>query len=106
MTEKLKSILSELRRELLDLYHDRLVRIVLFGSQVRGQAGDDSDIDVLIVLKGPVRPGEEISRAGGITAKLSLANDVVISCAFVSEERLESQSTPFLINVRREGLAV
>ncbi|MGH8946205.1 MAG: nucleotidyltransferase domain-containing protein, partial [Acidimicrobiia bacterium] len=28
-----------------DLYEDRLVRVVLYGSQARGEAGPESDID-------------------------------------------------------------
>jgi hypothetical protein len=37
---------------------------------------------------------------------LSLANNVVISCAFVSPEQLASECSPFFINVRREAVAI
>ena len=106
MTHKIKAVLSDLGRKLSDLYGPRLVRAVLYGSQVRGEADDQSDIDVLVVLKGPVRPGDEITRTGEMVAALSLANDVVVSCAFVSADRFEAERTPFLMNVRREGVAV
>jgi len=56
------SILIELRRELGLLYSERLERMVLFGSHARGSAEAGSDIDVLVVLNGPVRPGTEIKR--------------------------------------------
>ncbi|MBL7132618.1 MAG: nucleotidyltransferase domain-containing protein [Phycisphaerae bacterium] len=106
MTQRLKSILSELRGQLADLYGRRLVRVVLYGSQARDEAAESSDIDLLVVLDGPVSPGEEISRAGDTVARISLANNVVISCAFVSERRIEAEHSPFLMNVRREGVAV
>ena len=64
-----------------------------------------SDIDVLVVLKGSVNPASEIAKVGSITAKLSLDNDVVISCVFISEERFTTEQSPLLINVRREGVA-
>lgn len=98
------AILGELGPRLRAIYGSRLVRMVLFGSQARGSADSESDIDVLVVLKGPVRPGAEISRTGTITAALSLHHDVVISCTFVSEERFLTEQSPLLLNARREGV--
>jgi predicted nucleotidyltransferase len=106
MTKKLKNILAELRCELEKLYGERLARVVLFGSQARGDAAPDSDIDVLVVLRGDVRDGEEISRTSKITADLSLANDVVISCVFVSDKQFAIENSPLLLNIRKEGVAL
>jgi predicted nucleotidyltransferase len=106
MNEKLTAILAELRRRLEALYGPRLVRLVLYGSQARGDAEPGSDIDVMVVLKGPVKPGDEIARTGEIAAPLSLEHDVVISCVFVSAERFDHEQSPLLLNVRREGVAL
>jgi predicted nucleotidyltransferase len=106
MNPKLRAILSELRARFEALYGNRLVKLVLYGSQARGDAAPDSDIDVLVVLKGNVAPGQEIERTGGIVSEISLEHDSVVSCVFVSEERYRSEWTPLLSNVRREGLPV
>jgi len=79
---------------------------MLFGSQARGDADPGSDIDVLVVLEGQVRPGEEIRRTLDPVAELSLENNVVFSCIFVPRERFENELSPLLINVRRDGVAV
>jgi predicted nucleotidyltransferase len=103
VSEQLRSLLTELRSRFESLYGPRLVRLVLFGSQARGDAEPGSDIDVLVVLEGAVRPGEEIARTGEITAGISLENNVVISCTFISADRFEREESPLMINVRREG---
>jgi len=105
MDDGLRSILAELRRRLRSLYGSRLSQMVLFGSQARGEAEPGADIDVLVVLEGPVIPGEEIARSGGIMAELSLEHDTVISCVFMSADRYATEQSPLLLNVRREGVA-
>ena len=106
MDGKLKRILAQLRRHFEELYGPRLVKMILYGSRARADAEPDSDIDALVVLKGPVEPGEEISRTGQIVSDLCLANNVVISRAFVSEERFREEQGPFLRNVLSEGIPV
>lgn len=101
-----QEILTELRHRLTELYGSRLDRLLLFGSQARGDAEEGSDVDVLVVLHSEVRPGEEIRRTGGIVAELSLSNDLVISCAFISSLRFISGKSPFLLNVHREGIVL
>lgn len=104
--EKLNQVLADLRRQLNKLYGSRLVRLVLYGSQARGDALPGSDVDVLVVLAGQVDPTIEIERATPITAALSLEHDIVISCVYISEERYIQENSPLLLNVRREGIAV
>jgi predicted nucleotidyltransferase len=102
---KVLEIVAALRGRLEELYGPRLVRLVLFGSQARGDAEPGSDIDVLVVLRGEVNAGEEIRRTGRIVADLSLANDVVVSCVFMDEHRFIHRNGPLLRNIRREGIA-
>lgn len=106
MNEKLKSILSQLRSHLEQIYGDRLVKMVLFGSQARGDARPDSDIDVLIVLDGEVNPGEEIMRNSYFVADLCLQNDEVVSCLYMDEDRFAHRNGPLLRNIRKEGVAL
>ena len=106
MSERLRNLLNELRNRFEILYGPRLVRMVLFGSQARGDAETGSDIDVLVVLEAPVSAGEEIHRTADDVAGLSLENNVVFSCVFVSRDRFENELSPLLINVRREGVPV
>ncbi len=104
--EDLQAILTRLRAGLEEIYGRRLVRMVLYGSQARGDAVGGSDIDVLIVLEGAVDPGREIEQTGEFAAAISLENNVMISRFFVSADRFQNEQSPLLINVRREGVPV
>lgn len=104
--EKLTAILAQLRHYLEGLYGDRLFQILLYGSQARGDAKPDSDIDVLIVLHEPVDFWNELQHTSEIVADLSLQNNVVISRVFVSAEQFQQENNGFFRNVRREGIAI
>ena len=106
MSDGVQTILCELSRRLEALYGVRFVRLVLFGSQARGDAEPGSDIDVLVVLRGAVSPCDEIERTLNDVAELSLENDAVVSCVFVSDEEFRREQSPLLLNIRREGVLV
>jgi len=106
MKPKISRVLHELRAELESIYGPRLVNVILFGSQARGDAAPSSDIDVLVVLDGNVEPGKEIARTGRTVAALSLRFDLVISCIFISAKRYSKEQTPLLLNIRNEGVAI
>ena len=106
INHKLKTILAQLRSQIETVYGDQIVQMILFGSQARGDARPDSDIDVLVVLKGAVNPGKEIKRTSLIRADLSLNKDVVISCLFMDEDQFYNRKGPLLRNIRKEGIAL
>lgn len=104
MNPTLQPVLTSLKQSLVELYGDRLRYLTLFGSQARGDAEPGSDIDVLVVLKPPVNPGEEIKRTGKLVADLSLHHDVVISCLFIDEIYYQTRNGSLLRNIRKEGV--
>ena len=53
MTVALQQILAEFRQGLEKIYGPRLVSLVLFGSQARGDARPDSDIDFVVLAVDP-----------------------------------------------------
>lgn len=104
--DNLKPVLSALRKAFGAHYGNRLAELILYGSQARGEAGQDSDIDVLVVLKDSVDDYLEIEQTGEMISQLSLDFDALILCVFVSEKDYKSKNLPLFENVRREGIAV
>jgi predicted nucleotidyltransferase len=102
----LNNILSELKRELARVLGPRLESAYLYGSRARGEAELDSDIDVLVVVRGNFDYDDLIRCTSALVSDLSLKHDIVISRAFVSKDRFEREQSPFLLNVRREGVLV
>jgi uncharacterized protein len=104
--DRLTQILAEFRTGYEALYGDRLARLVLFGSQARGDAEPDSDIDVMVVLRGAVNPSDEGRRTDALLGALGLRHEVVVTPVFVSEERYRDDMSLIIRNAKREGVPV
>lgn len=102
---QLKTILKEFSSALHERYGDRYVRLWLYGSQARGDAHSESDLDLLLVLRDVTRPTREIDRIADILAEFNLRHHVLLSVLPVDEKTLDSSNGPFWRNVRREGVA-
>jgi predicted nucleotidyltransferase len=104
--EKLKPILAELKRGLQEIYGDRLRAVVLFGSQARGEATEDSDVDVAVVLDDFENAIEEVRRVDSVFWHPSLEHDLVLTALPVRERDWLSGERLIMRNIRGDGVLV
>ncbi|QCS48357.1 nucleotidyltransferase domain-containing protein [Picosynechococcus sp. PCC 11901] len=102
----LSRILEQLRDHFQKNYQDNLVDIILFGSQARGDAAPDSDIDILVLLKNQFDSYQENKANSQFIADLCLQYDTVISCFLMNFETWQNTNNAFIRNVRQEGVSL
>lgn len=92
------------RRLLASPVGDQIARIILYGSVARGDATQESDVDVLVLSAGPVR---EVDRVAGETAsELWLEQGDRVEPMVYSSHDDASVYHPFLYRVLRDGQEV
>ena len=101
----LKEILEQLSKALRQRYGERYVGLWLCGSQARGDAGPESDIDLLLVLTRMQRLAQEIDYITDILADFNLRYGVLLAVLPVEQSTLLTAPGPFWRNVRAEGMA-
>jgi len=99
----LRPILDETEAVLRTVFGERFRGLILFGSHARGEAVAGSDIDLVLMLDAS-DGSRERRRYAEALADLSLRYDTVISVVPMGIEEYRSARTPFLLNVRREGI--
>ena len=81
---------------------------ILYGSEARGDARADSDIDVLILLDGEKSNLQRESDISGALYDLELKTGTLISPLITLRKLWENRpfKTPFYINVMNEGVTL
>jgi predicted nucleotidyltransferase len=87
---------------------DPTATAILYGSEARGDARPDSDIDVLILLEGDRRDLKHEDELAGELYEIELATGVLVSPMIMLRKQWENRpfKTPFYVNVMNEGIRI
>ena len=101
-----QTLYRKIKNILVDLYGDRLRGVILFGSEARGDAGPDSDIDVLVVLNGRIDFLREMRRITHALYDLETDTEPYrpINALPISARNFESRDYPMFREVKKEGV--
>jgi predicted nucleotidyltransferase len=81
---------------------------ILYGSEARGDARNDSDIDVLILLDGDKLTLKQEMEVTGPLNEIEWQTGVLVSPTVMLRKQWENMpfKTPFYINVMNEGVRI
>lgn len=97
-------LLRKVRAELAAAFPTRLRGVVLYGSVARGDEHPHSDVDLLVLLEGPVGLWEDTHTA--LLALYPLSDEIgrYISPKVLEARRYETSGHPLLELARAEGI--
>jgi predicted nucleotidyltransferase len=96
-------IRQEIRPRLEAVFQDRLHGVLLYGSEARQQARQDSDVDLMVLLKGPVELGKDLEKIVEALYPLQLRVDRPIHALPVSYEIFKAGQFSLYRRAQREG---
>jgi predicted nucleotidyltransferase len=104
MDPKVKRLVGQVKAFLHERYGDGIKRVILYGSHARGEATTDSDVDVLVLVNESLNPREVEDSLSELLYDIILEEHELVSVIAVSEERFANYDSPFMLNVRKEGI--
>jgi predicted nucleotidyltransferase len=101
-----RDFLAKVKAALAEEFGERFRGLVLFGSEARGEAEPDSDVDLLVLLRGPVDLTADLRRIIAATYDMELEIDRPLSAIPMDEEAYQQGELPFLWEVRKEAVVL
>ncbi len=101
-----KKILSRIKKAVKKIVPG--AKIILYGSEARGESGPDSDIDVLILVEKDELTHDDITKITYPLFDIGLDAGVLISPLVRTRKQWENRpfKTPFYLNVMNEGIVL
>jgi predicted nucleotidyltransferase len=100
------TLLARIKSRLQAVYGDRLGGVVLYGSEARGEATPDSDVDILVLLTGPVELGRELHTIIESLYPLQLEMARILEAFPVDEADYLRGEYAWYRNAQKDGLRV
>ena len=79
---------------------------MLYGSHARGDARPDSDVDLLVVLRGEYEPYREIRRMGVMRLEIELRHGVDLSMQPYRTDEVDDPDNLFMRAIAADAIAV
>ena len=99
-------LLKRIKATLQEAFGPRLRGVILYGSEARGTAEPDSDIDLLVLLEGPVDYWAEVEKCIHVLYPLVLDLERPIDATPADAHDYEADRWPLYREVKREGILV
>lgn len=104
MDKGIKQLVNQIKECLVKMYGEKIKRVIIYGSYVRGEATKDSDIDVLVVIDDTLDPFEVRKNLSDIIFDILLEKGELISVIAMPETLFKNYKSPFILNVKKEGM--
>jgi predicted nucleotidyltransferase len=103
-----KELLAAFKQRLVEHYGERLKGVVLYGSEARGEADEGSDVDLMVLLDGPVDTGREIREIVHLIYGLQIEHEFFqpVEVIPVNAEDYDSTNIGLYRNVKEEGISL
>ena len=106
LKEDIASLVAPIKDYLLKTYNDKIKEILLYGSQAREESTADSDVDLLVVIDDELDRFAVRKSLSDILWDILMSSGELISVIVVPHSYYANYKSPFIFNVKEEGISI
>ena len=104
--DEVEGLVNEVKEFLIEQYDDRIKQVIVYGSFARGEATDDSDVDVAVIVDDDLNIEAVEAKLNDFLFNILLERNELISVFAIPESIFENYRSPFILNTREEGVPI
>jgi len=107
--DKLQIICNKSSKKMREIFGDKLISVILYGSYARGDYNEYSDIDIMaLVDMEKLELGKNRWEVSCFSSDISLEYDVLLSIKLQDKATFDKwqYDLPYFMNVKKEGVSI
>ena len=106
IVDEIQPVLRNVKEYFVKRYGERLEEIILFGSFARGEANEDSDIDIALVWSNDGRSLKEEFEDASFSTKIIVEYKELLNIVDVTSSDFKDSDWSFYANLREEEIKI
>ena len=103
---EIRQITERIKAHLFQRFGTGVDSILLYGSHARGEAGPESDIDLLVLIHDTLNPSEVRASLSELLFDILVEQGELVSVIVLPKRYYEANESAFLRNLRQEAIKI
>ncbi|MGQ9632006.1 MAG: nucleotidyltransferase family protein [bacterium] len=103
---EIKELIAKIKKHLIARYNDSIKKVIVYGSFARGDATEDSDIDLAIVIADDLDSGKVEEEPEDLLFSILLDERELVSALVIPESMFKNYRSPVILSTKEEGISV
>ncbi len=103
---EIESALRRIKEHLNNIYGERIKRVVVYGSFARGEADEESDVDIAVVAADELDPNSVENSLDSLLFQILMEKSELITVLAIPESKFKTYNSPLILNIKEDGVLI
>ena len=103
---EIESVLIRIKEHLTRIYGNRIKRVVVYGSFAKGEADEESDVDIAVVVADKLSPNKVEKNLDELLFQILMEKSELVTVFVIPESKFDTYKSPLILNIKEEGVPI
>ena len=103
---EIESTLRRIKERLNSVYGNRIKRVMVYGSFAKGEADEESDVDIAVVVADKLSPNKVEKNLDELLFQILMEKSELVTVFVIPESKFDTYKSPLILNIKEEGIPI